>query len=157
MQVNQLIRQQFPGTEVVGSNYPPPATNVALSKLVSFGTMGAVATTFFGEKMFEMLGMPRPEFVQSMQSNKMGSCMGAWFLGNMVSQNLLNTGAFEVRTETDRNRSSRGPLYPPSSTLVSSSSLETHAWLHPCIAPWCCCWLFFFSFLLLLHRSAEKT
>jgi hypothetical protein len=26
-----------------------------MSKLVSFGTMGAVATTFFGEKMFEML------------------------------------------------------------------------------------------------------
>lgn len=119
MQVNQLIRQQFPGTEVVGSNYPPPATNVALSKLVSFGTMGAVATTFFGEKMFEMLGMPRPEFVQSMQSNKMGSCMGAWFLGNTVSQNLLNTGAFEVRTETDRNRSSRGPLYPPTPPLSS--------------------------------------
>jgi hypothetical protein len=39
MQVNQLIRQQFPGTEVVGSNYPPAATNVALSKLVGFGTM----------------------------------------------------------------------------------------------------------------------
>ena len=96
MQVNQLIRQRYPGTEVVGSNYPPPATNVALSKLVSFGTMGAVATTFFGEKMFEMLGMPRPEFVVSMQSNKMGSCMGAWFLGNTISQNLLNTGAFEV-------------------------------------------------------------
>lgn len=96
MQVNQLIRQQFPGTEVVGSNYPPAATNVALSKLVGFGTMGAVATTFFGEKMFEILGMPRPEFVQSMQNNKMGSCMGAWFLGNTVSQNLLNTGAFEV-------------------------------------------------------------
>jgi hypothetical protein len=59
-------------------------------------TPGAVATTFFGEKMFEILGMPRPEFVQSMQNNKMGSCMGAWFLGNTVSQNLLNTGAFEV-------------------------------------------------------------
>lgn len=96
MQVSQLIRQRHPGMEVVGSNYPPTAVNVALSKLVGFGTMGAVATTFFGEKIFEMLGMPRPEFVQSMQSNKMGSCMGAWFLGNTVSQNLLNTGAFEV-------------------------------------------------------------
>ena len=28
--------------------------------------------------------------------NKMGSSAGAWFLGNTVSQNLLNTGAFEV-------------------------------------------------------------
>mmetsp|Transcript_37327 Transcript_37327/g.59961 ORF Transcript_37327/g.59961 Transcript_37327/m.59961 type:complete len:140 (-) Transcript_37327:948-1367(-) len=82
--------------EVVGSNYPPPPFKVAMSKLVSFGTMGAVATTFFGEKMFEMLGTQRPEFVVSMQNNKMSSCMGAWFLGNTVSQNLLNTGAFEV-------------------------------------------------------------
>lgn len=96
MQVNQLIRQHYPGTEVIASNYPPAAVNVAMSKLVNFGTMGAVATTFFGEKIFEILGLPRPEFVQSMQSNKMSSCMGAWFLGNTISQNLLNTGAFEV-------------------------------------------------------------
>ena len=26
----------------------------------------------------------------------MGSTMGAWFVGNTVSQNLLNTGAFEI-------------------------------------------------------------
>ena len=39
---------------------------------------------------------PTPEFIANLQSNKMGSTMGAWFVGNTVSQNLLNTGAFEV-------------------------------------------------------------
>lgn len=96
MQVNQLIRQHFPGTEVVGSNYPPYALNVALSKVVSFATMGAVATAIFGDKIFEMLGMPTPELAAQMQQNKMGSCMGAWFLGNILHTNLLNTGAFEI-------------------------------------------------------------
>mmetsp|Transcript_18778 Transcript_18778/g.46763 ORF Transcript_18778/g.46763 Transcript_18778/m.46763 type:complete len:150 (-) Transcript_18778:383-832(-) len=96
MQVSQLIEQSYPGVTVVGSNYPPSPLNVALSKVVGFGTMGAVGATFFGEKIFATLGMPRPEFVASMQANKMGSCMGAWFVGNMLSQNLLNTGAFEV-------------------------------------------------------------
>jgi len=99
MQVNQLIRQHFPGTEVVGSNYPPTAMNVALSKVASFGSMAAIAVSIFGDKIFEVLGTPMPEFVTSMQANKMGSCMGAWFLGNMVQTNLLNTGAFEIYYE----------------------------------------------------------
>jgi len=96
MQVNQVIRQHFPGTEVVGSHYPPYAMNVAISKLVSFATMGAVGTAVFGDKIFEMLGMPTPELATQMQANKMGSCMGAWFLGNILHTNLLNTGAFEI-------------------------------------------------------------
>ena len=37
-----------------------------------------------------------PEFVTNLRGNKMGSTLGAWFIGNTLSQNMLNTGAFEV-------------------------------------------------------------
>ena len=95
--MHQLIHQRFPGTEVIPRNYPPPPTSVALAKLVNLGQLASVGLTFFGEKICEMVGMPtRPEFVQNMQSNKMGSAMGAWFIGNTASQSLLNTGAFEI-------------------------------------------------------------
>lgn len=40
--------------------------------------------------------MTVPEFVDNLKGNKMGSTLGAWFIGNTLSQNMLNTGAFEV-------------------------------------------------------------
>jgi selT/selW/selH-like putative selenoprotein len=123
--VNQLIGEQFPGTEVVGSNYPPSAANVAASKVVSFATMGCVGATFFGEKIFEMIGMARPELVVSMQANKMGTTMGAWFVGNMVSQNLLNTGAFEIYYDGEvifsKLQTSRLPNVPEVMTNLESA------------------------------------
>jgi len=92
-----LIQQRFPGTEVVGSNFPPSAFAVAASKAVNLGTFAAMGLTHFGDQLCAALGAtPTPEFVANLQSNKMGSTMGAWFVGNTVSQNLLNTGAFEV-------------------------------------------------------------
>ena len=46
----------------------------------------------------------------------MGSTMGAWFLGNTLSQNMLNTGAFEVyydgETIFSKIRSGRLPSMP---------------------------------------------
>ena len=92
-----MITQRFPGTEVVGSNFPPGAFAVAASKVVNVGTFATMGLTHFGDQLCAALGAPAtPAFVANLQSNKMGSTMGAWFVGNTVSQNLLNTGAFEV-------------------------------------------------------------
>ena len=92
-----MISQRFPGTEVIGSNFPPSAFAVAASKAVNVGTFAAMGLTHFGDQLCAALGAPAtPAFVANLQSNKMGSTMGAWFVGNTVSQNPLNTGAFEV-------------------------------------------------------------
>jgi hypothetical protein len=70
---------------------------VAASKAVNVGTFAAMGLTHFGDRLCLALGArATPAFVANLQSNKMGSTMGAWFVGNTVSQNLLNTGAFEV-------------------------------------------------------------
>ena len=95
--MRNLILQRFPGTEVIGSNFPPSAFAVAASKAVNVGTFAAMGLTHFGDRLCLALGArATPAFVANLQSNKMGSTMGAWFVGNTVSQNLLNTGAFEV-------------------------------------------------------------
>ena len=92
-----MILRRFPGTEVIGSNFPPSAFAVAASKAVNVGTFAAMGLTHFGDRLCSALGArATPAFVANLQSNKMGSTMGAWFVGNTVSQNLLNTGAFEV-------------------------------------------------------------
>jgi|TARA_B110000977_G_scaffold128709_1_gene164249 selT/selW/selH-like putative selenoprotein len=88
---------RFPGTEVVASNYPPSTFAVAASKAVNLGTFACIGLTHFGDAISTAFGfVATPEFVTNLQSNKMGSTMGAWFVGNTVSTNLLNTGAFEV-------------------------------------------------------------
>lgn len=43
-------------------------------------------------QIFQAINMPVPELVRNMQENKMGTCIGAWFLGNTISQNLISTG-----------------------------------------------------------------
>jgi len=89
MQVKQMINRKFPGVEVVGSNYPPSATSVALGKLASFGTMGGIAVSLFGDKIFAALSMETPDLAKAMMDNKFGSCMGAWFIGNRSCLRML--------------------------------------------------------------------
>ena len=63
-------------------------------KGVGLVQLGTIASALAGERIFPMLGMPMPEFVASLQENKLGSCMAAWMMGNIVSQNLIATGAY---------------------------------------------------------------
>lgn len=96
MQYRQILQRKFPGIEVIGSNYPPPPKNVAISRIVSFGSMAVIGTTLAGSQVLNMLDMPVPNWLMDLQDKKMGTCMGAWFLGNTIHQNLLSTGAFEI-------------------------------------------------------------
>ncbi|KAK3269178.1 hypothetical protein CYMTET_22364 [Cymbomonas tetramitiformis] len=96
MQLKQVLDRKFPGIQISSSNYPPPAQKVAMANMVSVGMMGTIGMTLAGDKIFSMLGMAPPEFYTSLTSNKFGTCVGAWFIGNTIYQNLISTGAFEV-------------------------------------------------------------
>lgn len=97
MQVKQLLEQQYPGMEVVGSNYPVTALKQAAAQAVSMAQMGGFAMVIFGEKAFETLGMPVPQFyIQNVAQNRFGAGVAVWFLGNFVQNQLVSTGAFEV-------------------------------------------------------------
>mmetsp|Transcript_21624 Transcript_21624/g.47499 ORF Transcript_21624/g.47499 Transcript_21624/m.47499 type:complete len:121 (-) Transcript_21624:591-953(-) len=58
--------------------------------------LSGIGVTFWGDKVFGALGVTPPEFYNSMKNNKMTTCMGLWFFGNTIAQNLLSTGAFEI-------------------------------------------------------------
>jgi len=45
--------------------------------------------------------MPVPQFYQKIQENKWTFGILAFFLGNMISQSLLSTGAFEIYINND--------------------------------------------------------
>ena len=87
------------------------------AKLVNVATWTTLALTHAGDSVVRAFGLAQaPDFVTNLQANKMGSTMGAWFLGNTLSQNMLNTGAFEVyydgETIFSKIRSGRLPSMP---------------------------------------------
>lgn len=97
MQVKQLLEQQYPGMQVVGSNYPVTPLKQAAAQAVGLAQMGGFAMVFFGEKVFQTLGVPAPDFyMNNIAHNRFGAGVAVWFLGNFAQNQLVATGAFEV-------------------------------------------------------------
>lgn len=98
MQAKQLLEQQYPRMEVVGSTYPVSLVKQGLAQAVSLAQMAGFAFVVFGERIFEALGYPEPPgfYVQNVRQNKFGVGVGVWFVGNFLQNQLTSTGAFEV-------------------------------------------------------------
>lgn len=83
--------------EVRGSPYPPPLMNQYLSNAVFALQLAAFAMLFGGDAICTAMKVPKPGFLSAMQENRMMAVMGIWLVGNMLSAQLLNTGAFEIQ------------------------------------------------------------
>lgn len=83
--------------EVRGSPYPPPLMNQYLSNAAFALQLAAFAMLFGGDAICTVMKVPKPEFLSAMQENRMMAGMGIWLVGNMLSAQLLNTGAFEIQ------------------------------------------------------------
>jgi selT/selW/selH-like putative selenoprotein len=96
VQVRDLVKNRYPNVQVIGTNYPVPANKLLLSRLFTMVQLAICALTLFGDGISSMLQTDSPDWLKSMNNNKMSICMVTWFLGNIFAQNLLNTGAFEI-------------------------------------------------------------
>jgi len=94
--VRQNLEARHPGLSIEGTNHPATPLKLTLSNLTFFTRMGGLFILATGTKSFELFGAPVPEWYNSLQDNKMFSMIGLFFVGNMVEQSLLSTGAFEV-------------------------------------------------------------
>mmetsp|Transcript_10295 Transcript_10295/g.37943 ORF Transcript_10295/g.37943 Transcript_10295/m.37943 type:complete len:144 (-) Transcript_10295:344-775(-) len=96
MQLSKILARRFPDVEIVPSNFEPPFARVAMAKAVGYAQMGTIGLTLFGEKLFPLLGVAEPQGFAGLKDNKFQVVLVAWILGNTISQNMMNTGAFEV-------------------------------------------------------------
>eukprot|EP01023_Acetabularia_acetabulum_P018144 TRINITY_DN19174_c0_g1_i1.p5 TRINITY_DN19174_c0_g1~~TRINITY_DN19174_c0_g1_i1.p5 ORF type:complete len:128 (-),score=17.43 TRINITY_DN19174_c0_g1_i1:1434-1817(-) len=79
--------------------YPIPPYKRALASLAQVTQMGAIGLTFFSEQLRQMAGLTdemMPQWYFQVQQNKIGFAAGIWFVGNMVNNQLVSTGAFEI-------------------------------------------------------------
>jgi selT/selW/selH-like putative selenoprotein len=94
--VQQLFLQDHPDLEFTFANYPVPSYKIKLSKLAVGMTWTSLGMLFFGDKVFETMGRPTPQFYHDLADKKMLVGLGIWFLSGTIQQNLMQTGAFEV-------------------------------------------------------------
>lgn len=103
-QLQRAMEHLRPDIPVVGSNYPPSPFIQATCKVVRALQFAGIGLVFAGDHIFSGIGMPAPAWYESVKSNKVPTSVMMWFLGNMVTQNLVSTGAFEVREQKEGHR-----------------------------------------------------
>lgn len=67
-----------------------------MSQAIFYLQLAAIAIVLTGDKFFELLGIPPPEWYQKCKEAKFPVIIGIWFVGNLIQTNLSQTGAFEV-------------------------------------------------------------
>lgn len=56
---------------------------------------------FFGQPVFQAVGLTMPEFMKEMQESKIMYILGAFIVTNMISGQLRATGAFEIEVNNE--------------------------------------------------------
>jgi hypothetical protein len=134
MQVKQLLEQHFPGMEVLGSTYPIPASRQMLGNVISVVQMAALIMIFAGPQIFAAMGQPEPPaWYQQVAGNKASAGIAVWFVGNMLHNSVMSSGAFEIYLNGQLVRRGAGHLQAGS---CSQGSCSEGASAH-CKAP---CW-----------------
>lgn len=67
-----------------------------LSQVASWTQYAALGLLFFGDSVFNTLGIAPPGLYQQAKDNKAWSAFLVFMIGNQINAGLLTTGAFEV-------------------------------------------------------------
>lgn len=95
--MSNLLQQKYPGVEVIPSAYPVAPAKVLLSNVLTAIMFASLALVAAADKILPTLGLPIPAYyTQNVAPNKFAACMGVYFLGNMLIQNLQSSRAFEI-------------------------------------------------------------
>jgi len=94
--VKKIIQQHW-RVPVYGRNYPPGLVPTLLSRATTAVQMIVIALAVGGDSLFSALRVPPPSFYPPLKENRWAAGAGAWMMGNILSANLLNTGAFEIK------------------------------------------------------------
>ncbi len=97
MTVREHVVHKFGDKLIVsGRNFPAPAWKSAIAQMASYTWLGGLALNFFGDGIFNVLGVTnKPAFYNYLKANPMG-CLGGLFVVNNLASSALSTGAFEM-------------------------------------------------------------
>uniref|UniRef100_A0A8D0H3H0 Selenoprotein T n=1 Tax=Sphenodon punctatus TaxID=8508 RepID=A0A8D0H3H0_SPHPU len=91
-----VISQRYPDIRIEGENYLPQPIYRHIASFLSVFKLVLIGLIIVGKDPFGFLGMQAPSVRQWSQENKVYACMMVFFLSNMVENQCMSTGAFEI-------------------------------------------------------------
>jgi len=92
----QAIRDRYPGLQVEGGNFPPPPLRAMIAQALTALKFVFIIVLISGQNPFVYLNAATPEAFAWAMENKVYACMMIFFVSNMIENQLVSTGAFEI-------------------------------------------------------------
>ena len=93
-----VCSENFEGNEIVGTNHEPSRAKKSVGKFISYVQFIGLGATFNGRALFRTVfpGVVVPDVIAYLEQNKFHSLLMIHLVGNVLKQNFMNTGAFEI-------------------------------------------------------------
>ncbi|RVE61673.1 hypothetical protein OJAV_G00174800 [Oryzias javanicus] len=92
----QALYQRYPDIRIEGENYLRIPMYRHVASFLSMFKLLVIGVIIIGKDPFALFGMQAPGFWEWGQGNKIYACMMVFFFSNMIENQLLSTGAFEI-------------------------------------------------------------
>ncbi|KAG7329688.1 hypothetical protein KOW79_005910 [Hemibagrus wyckioides] len=92
----QALSQRYPDIRIEGENYLPLPIYRHIASFLSILKLFLIGLVIVGKEPFTLFGMEPPRLWTWSQENKIYACMMVFFFSNMLENQCLSTGAFEI-------------------------------------------------------------
>uniref|UniRef100_A0A8C5L9Z0 Selenoprotein T n=1 Tax=Jaculus jaculus TaxID=51337 RepID=A0A8C5L9Z0_JACJA len=92
----RVISQRYPDICIEGENYLPRPIYRHIASFLSIFKLVLIGLIIAGKDPFGFCGMQAPSIWQWGQENKVCACLMVFFLSNMIENQCMSTGAFEI-------------------------------------------------------------
>lgn len=92
----QALYQRYPDIRIEGENYLPVPLYRHFASFLSVFKLLVIGLIIIGRDPFALFGMQAPGIWEWGQGNKIYACMMVFFVSNMIENQLMSTGAFEI-------------------------------------------------------------
>uniref|UniRef100_A0A8B9JH07 Selenoprotein T n=1 Tax=Astyanax mexicanus TaxID=7994 RepID=A0A8B9JH07_ASTMX len=90
----RVLAQRYPDIRIEGENYLPQPIHFA--SFLSIFKLAVIGLIVVGKDPFVLFGVETPGLWAWGQENKIYACMMVFFLSNMIENQCMSTGAFEI-------------------------------------------------------------
>uniref|UniRef100_A0AAZ3NR47 Selenoprotein T n=2 Tax=Oncorhynchus TaxID=8016 RepID=A0AAZ3NR47_ONCTS len=92
----QVLYQRYPDIRIEGENYLPQPLYRHVASFLSMFKLALIGLIIIGKDPFAFCGMQAPGIWVWGQENKIYACMMVFFFSNMIENQCMSTGAFEI-------------------------------------------------------------
>lgn len=92
----QALYQRYPDIRIEGENFLPLPLYRHVASFLSVFKLLVIGLIIIGKDPFVLFGMQAPGIWVWGQENKIYACMMVFFFSNMIENQLMSTGAFEI-------------------------------------------------------------